>query len=79
MPKISSPQHHMRKFLKIFLRSLGTYLGVGGGLARPLVMVGFHRKVISITHGVDYIGPQADSLVYFLLITAASVHMWTIK
>ena len=65
----------MRKFLKIFLRSLGTYLGVGGGLARPLVMVGFPRQVILITYGMDYIAIQTDPLDYLLPVTAASVHM----
>ena len=40
----------MRNFLKIFLRSLGTYLGLEGGLTQPLVIVGFNRLVILITH-----------------------------
>ena len=65
----------MRKFLKIFLRSLGTYLGVGGGLARPLVMVGFPRQVILFTYGMDYIAIQTDLLVYFLPNTVTSVPM----
>ena len=47
-----------------------------GGLAQPLVMVGFPRQVILITYGMDYIAPQTETLVYFLLTTAASVHMW---
>ena len=63
MPKISSPQHHMRKFLKIFLRSLGTYLGPGGGLTQPLVIVGFNRLVILITYGMRYFTMEAVSLV----------------
>ena len=39
-------------------------------------MVGFPRQVILITYGMDYIAPQTETLVYFLLTTAASVHMW---
>ena len=53
----------MRKFLKIFLRSLGTYLGVGGGLTRPSFIVGFNRLVILITYGMRYITMEAVSLV----------------
>ena len=33
MHKIGSTQDHMRKYWKIFLRSLGTYLGLEGGLS----------------------------------------------
>ena len=53
----------MRKFLKIFLRSLGTYLGAGGGLTQPLVIVGFNRLVILITYGMRYFAMEAVSLV----------------
>ena len=65
----------MRKFSKIFLKSHGTYWGVGGGLTRPLVMVGFLRRVIFITYGMDYIAIQTDLLVYFLPNTVTSVPM----
>ena len=65
----------MRKFSKIFLKSHGTYLGVGGGLTRPLVMVGFLQRVIFITYGIDYIAIQTDLLVYFLPNTVTSVPM----
>ena len=51
----------MRKFLKIFLRSLGTYLGLSGGLSQPLVIVGFDRLVILITYGMKYITMEAVS------------------
>ena len=60
---MSSSQDHMRKFLKIFLRSPGTYLGVGGGPTQPLVMVGFDRLVILITYGKKYFTMEAVSLV----------------
>ena len=53
----------MRKFLKIFLRSLGTYLGYQGGLSQPLVIVGFDRLVILITYGMEYFTMEAVSLV----------------
>ena len=71
---MSSNQHDLRKILQKKIRSHGTYLGVRGGLAQPLVMVGFPRQVILITYGMDYIAPQTETLVYFLLTTAASVH-----
>ena len=71
---MSSNQHDVRKILPKKFRSHGTYLGVRGGLAQPLVMVGFPRQVILITYGMDYIAPQTETLVYFLLTTAASVH-----
>ena len=54
----------MRNFLKIFLRSLGTYLGARGGLTQPLVIVGFNRLVIFITYGMRYFAMEAVSLVY---------------
>ena len=61
---MTSTQDHMRKFLEIFLRSLGTYLGLGGGLTRPSFMVGFPRLVILITYGMRYFAIEAVSLVY---------------
>ena len=76
---MSSNQHDLRKILPKKFRSHGTYLGVRGGLARPLVMVGFPRQVILITYGMDYIAPQTETLVYFLLTTAASGHMWYVN
>ena len=54
----------MRNFLKIFLRSLGTYSGAGGGLTQPVVTVGFNRLVILITYGMRYFVMEAVSLVY---------------
>ena len=72
---MSSNQHDLRKILQKNFRSHGTYLGVRGGLAQPLVMVGFPRQVILITYGMDYIALQTETLVYFLLTTAASGHM----
>ena len=72
---MSSNQHDLQKFLQKKLRSHGTNLGMGGGLARPLVMVGFSRQVIFITFGMDYIAPQTDLLDYYLAVTAASGHM----
>ena len=72
---MSSNQHDLRKILPKKFRSHGTYLGVRGGLARPLVMVGFPRQVILITYGMDYIAIQTDPLDYLLPVTAASVHM----
>ena len=56
----------MRKFLKIFLRSLGTYLGVGGAAAQPLVIVGFPQMVILITYGMKYFTMEAVSLASIL-------------
>ena len=52
----------MRKFLKIFLRSLGTYLGLEGGLTRPSFIVGFPRLGILITYGMRYFTMEAVSL-----------------
>ena len=72
---MTSSQHHMRKFLKIFLRSLGTYLGVGGGLTQPLVIVGFNRLVILITYGMRYFTMEAVSLVCTLAFNRASSTM----
>ena len=66
----------MRKFLKIFLRSLGTYLGARGGLTRPLVIVGFPRLVILITYGMRYFTMEAVSLVYTLAQDGSSSTMW---
>ena len=54
----------MRKFLKIFLRSLGTYLGLEWGPTQPLVIVGFNRPVILIIYGMRYFATEAVSLVY---------------
>ena len=53
----------MRNFLKIFLRSLGTYLGWQGGLSQPLVIVGFNRLVILVTYGMKYFTMEAVSVV----------------
>ena len=53
----------MKKCLKIFLRSLGTYLGQGGGLTQPLVIVGFDQLVILFTYGMKYFTMEAVSLV----------------
>ena len=66
----------MRKFLEIFLRSLGTYLGVGGGLARPSFMVGFPRLVILITYGMRNFTMEAVSLVCILATNLTSGTMW---
>ena len=66
----------MRKFWKIFLRSLGTYLGYQGGLSQPLVIVGFNQLVILITYGMKYFTMEAVFLVCSLAIKLASVHMW---
>ena len=66
----------MRNFLKIFLRSLGTYLGVGGGLTQPLVIVGFPRLVILITYGIKYFTMEAVSLVCVLALNLTSSTMW---
>ena len=60
---MTSTQDHMRNFLKIFLRSLGTYLGLEGGLTRPLVIVGFPRLVILVTYGMKYFTMEAVSVV----------------
>ena len=68
----------MRKFLKIFLRSLGTYLGVGGGLTRPSFIVGFNRLVILITYGMRYITMEAVSLVCTFAQDRASSTMWVV-
>ena len=60
---MSSNQHHVRKLLEFFLRSLGTYLGSGESLSRPPDVVGFDRKVILITYGMEYFTMEAVSLV----------------
>ena len=74
---MTSTQDHMRKFLKIFLRSLRTYLGVGGGLTRPSFIVGFNRLVILITYGMRYITMEAVSLVCtFAQDRASSTMCW---
>ena len=61
---MTSTQDHMRNFLEIFMRSLGTSLGLGGGLTQPLVMVGFPRLVILISYFMRYFTMEAVSLVY---------------
>ena len=66
----------MRKFLKIFLRSLGTYLGLLGGLTRPSFIVGFHRLVILITYGMRNFTMEAVSLVCILATNLTSGTMW---
>ena len=68
----------MRKFLKIFLRSLGTYLGYQGGLSQPLVIVGFNRLVILITYGMEYFTMEAVSLVWNLALNLTSGTMWCV-
>ena len=65
----------MRKFLKIFLRSLGTYLGQQGGLSQALVIVGFNRLVIFITYGMRSFAMEAVSLVCILAKKLTSVPM----
>ena len=65
----------MRKFLKIFLRSLGTYLGYQGGLSQPLVIVGFPRLVILVTYGMKYFTMEAVSLVSIFAQDSSSVPM----
>ena len=59
---MSSNQHHVRKLLDIFLRSLGTYLGSGVGLSWPPDLIGFDRQVILITYGMEYFTMEAISL-----------------
>ena len=59
---MGSTQYHVRKILEIFLRSLGTYLGAGGGLTRPSFMVAFEWKVILILYGMEYFTMEAVSL-----------------
>ena len=66
----------MRKFFKIFLRSLGTYLGLGGGLSRPSFIVGFPRMVILITYSMRYFTVEAVSLVCVLALDLTSGTMW---
>ena len=66
----------MRKCLKIFLRSLGTYLGVGGGVTQPLVIVGFPQMVILITYGMKYFTMEAVSLASILARDGSSSTMW---
>ena len=65
----------MRNFLKIFLRSLGTYLGYQGGLSQPLVIVGFNRLVILVTYGMKYVTVEAVFVVCILAMKLTSVHM----
>ena len=67
------------KFLRWFLKSLGTSLGVPGVLSQPPVMIGFFRRVILVTYGVHYIAMQAVSLVYFLARSVASNGMCSSK
>ena len=73
---MSSSQHHVRKFLKFFLRSLGTSLGLRGGLTRPPVILGFPRLVILATYGMKYITMEADCQAYILAKERTSVPMW---
>ena len=72
---MSSYQHHLRKFLKNFLRSLGTSLGLRGGLTRPPVILGFPRYVILVTYGMRYITMEADCQAYILAKERTSVPM----
>ena len=62
----------MRKFLKTFLRSLGTFLGLAGGITRPSFMVGFPRLVILITYGMRNFTMEAVSLVCILATNLTS-------
>ena len=66
----------MRKILKIFLRSLGTYLGLEGALTRPSFMVGFPQMVILITYGMKYITMEAVSLASIFARDGSSSTMW---
>ena len=66
----------MWKFLKIFLRSLGTYLGLEGGLSQPLAMVGFPQMVILITYDMKYFTMEAVSLASILARDGSSSTMW---
>ena len=75
---MSSNQHQVRNFLEIFLRSLGTYLGLGGGLTRPLVIVGFSQMVILIAYGMMYFTMEAVFVVCILAMKLTSVHMWEV-
>ena len=63
---MSSSQHHLRKFLKKNLRSLGTSLGLRGGLTWPPVILGFPQLVILVTYGMRYIAMEADCQAYVL-------------
>ena len=72
---MSSSQHHVRKFLKFFLRSLGTSIGLRGGLTRPPVILGFPRLVILATYGMKYITMEADCQAYILAKERTSVPM----
>ena len=65
----------MRKFWKIFLRSLATYFGQQGGLSQPLVIVGFNQMVILITDGMRYFAMESISLVCILAKKLTSVPM----
>ena len=65
----------MTKFLKKKLRSLGTYLGLEGGLTQPLVIVGFNRLVILITYDMKYFTMDAVSLASILAQNRPSSHM----
>ena len=75
---MTSTQDHMRKFMEFFLRSLGTYLGLGGGLTQPSFMVGFPRLVILITYGMRYFTMEAVSLVCTFAQDRSSSTMWPI-
>ena len=68
----------MRNFLKFFSRSLGTYLGLEGGVTQPLVIVGFNRLVILITYDMKYFTMEAVSLASILAQNRPSSHMCTV-
>ena len=51
-------------------------MGSGGGLTRPLVIVGFNQMVILITYGMMYFTMEAVFVVCILAMKLASVHMW---
>ena len=64
-----------RKFLRPFLKSLGTNYGVPGALSWPLVMAGFSKQVILIAYGMEYLNIQTVSLDYFFSVASASIPM----
>ena len=57
------------------MRSLGTYLGLEGGLTRPSFIVGFPQMVILITYDMKYFTMEAVSLASILAQNRPSSHM----
>ena len=72
---LGSTQDQMRKFLKMFLRSVGTQLWLPGGIFQPLVIVGFYQLVILITYGIKYFTMEAVSLASILARDGSSSTM----